>query len=77
MTRLVEFLALPCAMIGGCDNVHSEKHAVNHEMGRLESQINDLKEEFSEAGPAGMNEFDRARLDRMERELRILARSAQ
>ena len=44
MTRLVEFLALPCAMIGGCDNVHSEKNAVNHEMGRLESQINDLKE---------------------------------
>ena len=42
-------------------------------MGLVESQINDLKEEFP--SESMMNEFDRARLDRLERELRVLSRT--
>jgi len=64
---------LPTTMIAGSDTVHSECNAVNREMSRIESQINDMKEEFP--SESMMTEFDLARLDRLERELRILART--
>jgi len=79
MTLLIVYTAygmsvLPCGMIVGSDTVYTERDAVNREIGTLETQINELKDEFS-GREESMTEIDKMRLNRMERELRLLNRN--
>ena len=65
---------LPCGMVIGSDTVHTERTAVNREIAEVEAQIQQLKEEFAGREDA-MNDIDKTRLDRLERELRLLNRN--
>lgn len=61
----------PCGLIGGSPGVHSELDQIERQIASNEEQIDRLNSQ--DAG--SLNTFEREQLDRLEKELRLLARA--